>query len=107
LEVAAHLEHAVGFAAFHHRALDRGEPVGEHADDQVVEHVGLGFDRSAAVVLAHERDDPVGDLGQQPATDERPHGAIVGPAVGHRRPRPALLSVLLTVRVLRRLSLCA
>jgi hypothetical protein len=64
LEVAAHLEHAVGFAALHHRALDRGESVGEHAHDQVVEHVGLGFDRSAAVVLAHERDDPVGDFGQ-------------------------------------------
>ena len=27
LEVATHLEHSVGFAAFHHRPLDRGEPV--------------------------------------------------------------------------------
>ena len=84
LEVAAHLEDSVGFAAFHHRALDRGEPVCEDAHDQVVEHVGLGFDRPPSVVLAHERDDPVGDLGEQPAADERRQGAIVGSGVAHR-----------------------
>jgi hypothetical protein len=58
--------------------------------DQVVEHVGLGFDRSAAVVLAHERDDPVGDLSQQPAADERPEHGIVGLVVAHRPPGVAL-----------------
>ena len=91
LEVAAHLENAFEFAAFHHRALDRGEAtVGEHADDQVVEHVGLGLDRSAAVVFAHQRDDPVGDLGEQLAASERVERGIVvsrpdRPGVAHYR----------------------
>ena len=72
LEVAAHLQHSFGFAAAHHRALNRGEAtVAEHAHDEVVEHVGLGLDRSASVVLAHQRDDPVGDLSEQPAARER------------------------------------
>src|ERR1700733_3164653 len=61
LEVAAHVEHSLGLSAFHHRPLDRGESVRENADDQVVEHVGLRLDRTASVVLAHERDDPVRD----------------------------------------------
>src|SRR5205823_5078595 len=70
LKVATHVQHTVWLAAFHHRALDRGEPVAEHAHDQIVKHVGLSFDRPATVVLAHQRDDPVGDLRQQLATDK-------------------------------------
>src|SRR5438105_11889858 len=63
-------EHLLFLAALHHRALDRGEAVGERADDQVVTYVGLGFDRAASVVLADQCHDPVCDLGQQRATGE-------------------------------------
>ena len=71
LKVTPHVEHAVRLAARHHRALDRGEAIAQDADDQVVEDVGLGLDRSASVVFAHQRDDPVGDLSEQLAARER------------------------------------
>ena len=88
LEAAAHLEHPFGLAAFDHCAFDRGEAVAEHAHDQVVENVGLGFDRPASVVLPHQRDDPVGDFGEQLAALARPEcriGArgLAGPGVAH------------------------
>jgi hypothetical protein len=99
LEVSAHLEHAFRLAAFDHRALDRGEAVAEHAHDQSVENVGLGFDRPASVVLAHQRHDPVGDLSQQLAARERPcridGRGLARPGVAHFAALNVRLSALL------------
>ena len=88
LKVAAHVEHAAWLASLHHRALDRGEPVAEHTHDQVVENVGLGLDRSAAVVLTHQGDDPIRDLREQPAADQRQR-PLLRVAGGHVLPPDA------------------
>src|ERR1700677_4462303 len=58
LELVAHVEDALGLAAGHDRLLQSREPAAaHHDDDDVVQRVGLGFHRPAAVVLAEDRDD--------------------------------------------------
>jgi hypothetical protein len=92
LEIAPDLEHAVGFPALDHCALDRSQAVPEHAYDQIVEHVRLGLDRPAPVVLTHQRDDPVGDLRQQFSAGERsgrrPETLVRSSERGHRNEDP-------------------
>ena len=59
LEVLAHSDDVGAVARVHHRLLERCEAAAaQHADDDVVERVGLGFERPAAVVLAHHLHDP-------------------------------------------------
>jgi RNA polymerase sigma factor (sigma-70 family) len=66
LEVVAHGDDAVGLAAVHDRLLEGGEAAAAHDDDdEIVERVGLGLHRTAAVVLSEDGDDAVGDRRQQ------------------------------------------
>jgi hypothetical protein len=69
---AAHRDHLLGFAAVDHRLLERGETAAaQDDDDHVVQRVGLGVDRAAAVVLAQHPDDAVGDGRQELPSPER------------------------------------
>src|SRR5436190_22708231 len=65
LEIPAHVEHLLLLAALHHRLLDRGVPVAQDADDEVVEDVGLRLHRPAAVVLAKKLYDLGRDRGEK------------------------------------------
>ena len=72
LELVAHVDNAVGLAGVHHGLLERGEAgAAHHDDDDVVNRVCLGLHRTAAVVLAQDRDDPVRDRGQELPAPER------------------------------------
>ncbi len=87
LEVLAHGHHAVGLAALHDRLFKRGEAAApHHADDDVVQRIGLGLHRSAAVVVAQDPDDRRRDLGQQLASGKSLlHGPPCPPAPARRR----------------------
>ena len=62
LEVLAHRDHTLGFAAVHERLLEHSETAAaQNDDDHVVQHVRLGVARAATVILAQHRDDAGGD----------------------------------------------
>ena len=52
-----------------------------HHDDDVVDRIGLGLHRPAAVVLAQDRDDSGRDRRQQPAAQGVPPSAAGGPSI--------------------------
>ena len=66
LEILTHVDHSLRLPAVHDGLLERGEPAAaHHADDDVVDRVGLGLHRPAPVVVAQDPDDGRRDLRQQ------------------------------------------
>lgn len=73
LELLSHRDDPSRLPAVGDRLLERGEDAAPHDDDDdVVEGVCLGLHRPATKMLAQDRDDAGGDLGQEPS-DRRPH----------------------------------